>query len=324
MEEEKRLLRSTCVLSTCVKVLFEKIASSEFAANFRKTKLDNSLLKNLKTRLVLVLTALNDAKEKQITNPNVKEWFYMLRYVVFEVANFFDEINLVQYQVFNNLSSLLKRFDVLVNSIMIKLLERFEFLSTGGEQKGVSNSNSFCNGSPTTSCILFDESSVYYGRDSDIKKLKHVLLSSDEDDCKTGMISIVGMGGIGKTTLAKLLYNDSQVKEKFGLRVWAHVSKDFVVSNVLETIFESITSQTTISYVNLNSQLVECVNAKRNDDTSDVYPNLLVLTVQLILRTNVFLLVLDDVWDAKSVNWISDGHLECWGDGKQDHHHNAG
>jgi len=295
IEGEKRLS-----LSTCVKVLFEKIVSSDFADKFRSTKLEVSLLINLKTRLLRLLIALNDAKEKKITNPTVKEWFYMLRYVVFEVANFFDEIN----QVLNDLSSHFKRFDVLINSIMLKLLERIEFLSSGGQQKGVSNS--FWNGSPPSNSVVVDESSIY-GRDNDVEKLKNLLLlkdATDGDSSKTGIISIVGMGGIGKTTLAKLLYNDREVDVKFGVRGWAHISTDFVISRVLETIIESITSQTEISDVNLNSQLLQCVNEKRKDETSDVYSNLLVLTVQQILRTNVFLLVLDDVWDAKSVNWI--------------------
>ncbi|XP_039688352.1 putative disease resistance RPP13-like protein 1 isoform X2 [Medicago truncatula] len=292
---EKRLS-----LSTSVKVLFEKIVSSDFADKFRGTKLDVSLLINLKTRLLRLLIALNDAEEKPITNPTVKEWFYMLRYVVFEVANFIDEIN----QVLNDSSSHFKRFDVLINSIMIKLLERLEFLSSRGEQKGVSNS--FWNGSPPTNSVVVNESSIY-GRDSDVEKLKNLLLledATDGDSSKTGIISIVGMGGIGKTTLAKLLYNDRKVEEKFRVRGWAHISKDFVISRVLETILESITSQTEISDGNLNSQLLQCLNEKRKDETSDVYSNLLVLTVQQILRTHVFLLVLDDVWDAKSVNWI--------------------
>jgi translation initiation factor RLI1 len=66
---------------------------------------------------------------------------------------------------------------------------------------------------PTSSVV--DDSTIY-GRDCDRKKLKDFLLSENGSDCgkEIGVISIVGMGGIGKTTLEKLLYNDSKLLYK--------------------------------------------------------------------------------------------------------------
>ncbi|MCH92810.1 NBS-LRR type disease resistance protein, partial [Trifolium medium] len=90
------------------------------------------------------------------------------------------------------------------------------------------------------------------------------------------------MGGLGKTTLAKLLYNDHEVKEKFDLRGWAHISKDFDVLTVTKTILESFT-------------------LKRND-TDDL--NILQLKLEQTLSNTKFLLVLDDMWYGK--------YVDCW------------
>uniref|UniRef100_A0A7N2KZL3 NB-ARC domain-containing protein n=1 Tax=Quercus lobata TaxID=97700 RepID=A0A7N2KZL3_QUELO len=52
------------------------------------------------------------------------------------------------------------------------------------------------------------------------------------------------MGGVGKTTLAKLVYNKVLVTERFDVRAWVCVSQEFDVLRVTKTILEAVTSST--------------------------------------------------------------------------------
>ncbi|AES68885.2 NB-ARC domain disease resistance protein [Medicago truncatula] len=249
-------------LSTHVKVLLDKIVSNHgFMDNFRTTKLDLSLLKKLEKKLLRILDVLHYASVADVN----EWWLDTLRYALFEVDNLFYEIKTealrckveAEHQIATTsqvhyLYSPFTRFDRVSNSQMQKLIGRLEFLSS------------------------------IYRRNNDVKKLKHLLFSNDGDD-QIRIISIVGMVGIGKTALAKLLYNDPHVKDKFELKLWVDMSKyyeDFVDISVFETNIKSITSHAIINH-NLD--------AEGNIDVNIVYPN--------------FLLVLDDVLDARSVNW---------------------
>ncbi|XP_028757292.1 putative disease resistance protein At3g14460 [Neltuma alba] len=89
------------------------------------------------------------------------------------------------------------------------------------------------------------------------------------------------MGGLGKTTLAQLAYNDSRVMDRFNLKVWVCVSDEFNMLRVTRTIYEAITGS--------------------KDDTNDF--NMLQIKLKQQLTQKRFLLVLDDVWNEDYLRW---------------------
>jgi hypothetical protein len=91
---------------------------------------------------------------------------------------------------------------------------------------------------PSTSVV--DEHRVY-GRDGDRDAIIGLSLSDiSNNNGEVCVIPIHGEAGIGKTTVAQLVYHAQQIKNCFTMRVWVHVSDDFDVLKLTDTIFCSI------------------------------------------------------------------------------------
>ncbi|CAH1440680.1 unnamed protein product [Lactuca virosa] len=127
---------------------------------------------------------------------------------------------------------------------------------------------------------LVDESKIL-GRDRDKVALLGKLLRNEECDENVSIVSIVGMGGIGKTTLAKVLYNEQKVKDHFEVMAWVCISEECDVINISKAIFQAVTGQ--------------------NKDFANL--DLLHVALREELSKKRFLLVLDDVWNEEDSKW---------------------
>ncbi|KAG6395732.1 hypothetical protein SASPL_141856 [Salvia splendens] len=99
----------------------------------------------------------------------------------------------------------------------------------------------------------------------------------------TQVLSIVGTGGLGKTTLAKLVYNDERVKDCFELRIWICVSDPFDVAGIAIGIVNEVGKET----IPPNSNQLALVLKK----------------LEASISGKKFLLVLDDVWTEDNTKW---------------------
>jgi type II secretory pathway predicted ATPase ExeA len=124
-----------------------------------------------------------------------------------------------------------------------------------------------------------DEATIF-GRDKMKKQIIYELKTSDQQKVK--IVSVTGLGGSGKTALAKLVFNDSNtIKKQFEVVLWIHVSREFVVEKLVEKLFEAIPGEkpNQLPLQHMSRIITDKLAGKR------------------------FLLVLDDVWTEDRIHW---------------------
>ncbi|PHT52595.1 hypothetical protein CQW23_07057 [Capsicum baccatum] len=90
---------------------------------------------------------------------------------------------------------------------------------------------------PSSSRNILNVENSMIGRDDQRKRLLEDLTRSYS--CETKVIPIVGMGGIGKTTLANEVYNDACIRSHFDVCAWATVSQQQNVKEILLSLLRS-------------------------------------------------------------------------------------
>ncbi|AES88176.1 putative P-loop containing nucleoside triphosphate hydrolase, leucine-rich repeat domain, L [Medicago truncatula] len=280
-------------LSATIQTIADKLSSSEFRSFIRSTKFNYSQLKELKTTLFSLQAVLVDAEQKQFNDLPVKQWLDDLKDAIFDTEDLLDLINYdalrckvekTPVDQLQNLPSSIK-----INLKMEKMCKR---LQTFVQQKDIlclqrTVSGRVSRRTPSSSVV---NESVMVGRNDDKNRLVSMLVSDIGTSINNnlGVVAILGMGGVGKTTLAQLVYNDEKVEHHFDLKAWVCVSEDFDVVRVTKSLLESVVRNTTFAA----SKVWE----------SD---NLDILRVELMkqLMDRRFLFVLDDLWNDNYVDW---------------------
>ncbi|PWA92870.1 Disease resistance protein [Artemisia annua] len=261
----------------------------------RELKTDLSALENTFKQIQGVLY---DAEMRQTNEKGVEEWLKTLKSASLEVENVLDEAKTeAMIQRLHNIKHKVRTFfSTHHNPLMVKTriahkvknirkkLEvidanrsRFQFTPTNIREDAVGVASEISN-RETSSLVNL---SKIYGRDEEKKMIvdkvcnQEIGIRQDVDDVR--VYAIWGMGGIGKTTLAQLVYNHEMVKRNFELKFWVYVSQAFDIKRVIKSICGSENSEL--------DKMQECLQAK--------------------LRGKKFLIVMDDVWveNMDMENW---------------------
>ncbi|KAM5578387.1 hypothetical protein ABKV19_008611 [Rosa sericea] len=292
-----------------VSFLVEQLGSIIFQQVEQNVRLVVNVKKEVATltlNLETIQAVLADAERRQVKEANVRRWLNNLKEVSYEIDNVVDEwsIEILKKQIekqgenavvpkkkvcfsipFHCLCNGQVTQIIFRRDIAVRIKELNEKLALIHEQrkfyKFLENEIEFEQHERLKSFSIVDESEIF-GRDYERNKLVSQLVSENSEERKKPLvISIVGMGGIGKTTLAQLAYNDVKVKNCFHTRIWVCVSDPFVQIAVAKAILESL--KVTVP----------------NSNELETFAQLIYDSI----KGKKFLLVLDDVCDSNHRKW---------------------
>nr|XP_029121832.1 putative disease resistance protein RGA3 [Elaeis guineensis] len=261
-------------------------------------------LKKLERRLKRIQAVLHDAEEREIRDQAVQLWLEELKEEAYKAEDVLDEYHYEERraqvearasrkrkrvegddeeEVSGSLSNIVVSIPDGMGDRIREIRERFDEISEDRERLRLREENGerrvLRDPYPEPTGHMVDESRMF-GREHDKKRVIDMLFSEGMGN-GISVIPIVGEGGLGKTTVAQLVYKE--VKEYFDMTGWVCVSDDFRAARLTKAIIESLTSsscdQTELS--TLQNSLKEKVQGKR------------------------VLLVLDDVWNEQQSRWES-------------------
>ena len=211
-------------------------------------------MKKLSSLLTTIQAVLEDAEEKQITNRALQNWLRKLKDAAYKVDDILDECSIqaarlesTGQKVHTPLLCYLRPQNILfcrkIGSRMRDIRERLDEIAEERSkfhliEGGVQGRLDVLENRQTGSIIT--ESKVY-GRDEDKEKIIEHLVEVVADSDDISVYPIVGLGGLGKTTLAQMVFNDERVIRHFELRIWVCISEDFSVKRIIKAIIESVT-----------------------------------------------------------------------------------
>ncbi|XP_027166497.1 putative disease resistance protein RGA3 [Coffea eugenioides] len=292
------------LLGSAVQVLVEKAINlgSEQIGQFVGFKND---LKKLQKTLIGIQVVLRDAEKKQVTEDSVKLWLEELERVAFDVDNLLDDFNYEmirrKVEIRNQMKQKVCFFFSVSNPIafrcrMAKKIQKINMdlisINEQATKLGLLRSQNGARDAPAlsppsrgafmkkreTDSVTVDASFV--GRDGDVSAIVTQLTAMNNNET-ISVLPIVGMGGIGKTTLARKVFNDPNTEKHFDKRIWVCASEDFIANRLFGMILQSLQG--------------------REPEAKDREAR--VKQLKELLDGKKYLLVLDDVWNKESMLW---------------------
>ncbi|XP_018716849.2 disease resistance protein RPM1 [Eucalyptus grandis] len=248
---------------------------------------------------------LKHAESSKDDDPELKVWVKQVRDVAYDVEDILDEftLNLARdhgdgvmrylHKIKLSINNLKERHHLSskITDIRTKVLNiseghrRYHFKSYCTEQSTSASigGTSWHNLREDTFPVEEDE---LVGIDQPREELIKWLVDGEPG---LEVVSILGMGGSGKTTLAERVYDNHQVKAYFQSHAWISVSQSYKIQNILRDMIEQLHGE----IEQRAPQGIESANSVR-----------LKQILKDFLRHKRYIIVLDDVWNLEALEGI--------------------
>ncbi|GLT33382.1 hypothetical protein SLA2020_079780 [Shorea laevis] len=241
-------------------------------------------LRKLRYSLETMQSMINgaDGKQGERSDDRVRRWLRDLQRLAHDAEDALDECEYENNRCRVETGVGKKRKRCSFTSYIVDKIEainvRFDELKEEERLLNLESHGSTALELPKTDSLLGN--SKVFGRGEDIKRILNKLDGLRGKEYLVSGVSIVGMGGLGKTTVARSIYNKAKEEGRYDQVAWVCASKDFNVERILSEMHEHFKGGVTPRSTNV---LVEHLAEE--------------------LKEKTFLLVLDDVWERDQQRW---------------------
>ncbi|XP_031371915.1 putative disease resistance protein RGA4 isoform X2 [Punica granatum] len=252
-------------------------------------------LEKLRGTVSAIAALLREAEKRRIEAEDVKDWLQRLKVVVYDADDLLDDFStealrrrrvvggvkrvLNEVRIFLSSSNQLVSASTMAHRVK-EIRERIDGIKSDRSDFKVEGNDGSTLGVLVENQLRpetypYKPERYVVGRDEDTKEVIDILLNPDFEE-NVSTLPIVGIGGLGKTTLARLVFNNASIKEYFSVKLWVCVSTNFDA----EEIVRKIVGESTLGKDELTKKLGEKLDGKK------------------------FLLVLDDLWNENRSKWL--------------------